>query len=91
MNKAIQRFKEKFIYKRNGQWTRVIDGYEDENGKFISNPNEAYAVPEFIEAFIIEELERVREETIKEIKDKYDKEYQRLADWWFCKEVKKGE
>jgi len=62
-----KRFDLDFTYREDGQWLRNIDGYEDEDGNFISQPNQAYGVPDFFKQFIYQELKNQRKELVEKI------------------------
>ena len=52
----LKSFRKEFVHIRDGIWRKNIDGYEDENEKFIKQPHQAYAVPDFIESFLLKAL-----------------------------------
>lgn len=45
-------FEKEFTYRKQGQWFKNLDGYVDENDKFVKKPHQAYMVPDFIKQFI---------------------------------------
>ena len=68
MSKWENNFDKLFEYRKQGQWLRNIDGYEDENGKFIKQPHQAYMVPDFIKSFLSDALDTVEREVERKMK-----------------------
>lgn len=68
----MNKFSKDFKYRRNGQWVRSVDGYEDEDGNFVSNSHEAYAVPEFLEQFIDQALDEYARIVEKQVREEYE-------------------
>lgn len=62
IEQLTKEFRETFSYTRQGQWFRKVDGFEDEDGNFVERPHKAYAVPDFIEQFLIQAVKTAYED-----------------------------